>query len=555
MLINQLVILSLLSNLCFYGILNYMQLKEGVMYHPLNQQEKRDFIRKFNLSALTSDEQKDLRDILLNYLNEFPILNGLARQAINTGWLPITVEIKPLKDCAGCQSSSRIDMDRKFWDRMSKNPSHKKRVASIFWHELLHYLQNDELSASLSKRGHIVYRQFIEAEAESITNLIYPQSRFEKELYLNANNKFSDPIEAQKYYLGVSTRLRLHADRELAKHEAKIIMGKDFLDSDWRYAERDNMKHWRDYYYQYHASHIDDISYKGLLTSKSFLDKRAIKKIEDYFFNKYGMKIYPKSSISPEIIKKYDMTQGIENTILFDTRNNDMFDFSKWQTVRMDDGKKAYVLELPDMDKNYMLSLKEKFLSKGVSVYEEVARHSDGRANWCLAILDDGSKNVNRFLSLCGIRSEKEVSSETEKTLPPMPPHPQKQVYLKKGMVTEINPYNPPILKVGKEKTITFDLQSILTQKRIDFLRSGGIMLLGRNPISKYAKIPPEVQNYQGQVKAYLINDADTSVSNAQGYLYMARDGKVYYKDCSTFGTHLFLRSEKTKNRQFAYER
>ena len=80
-------------------------------------------------------------------------------------------------------------------------------------------------------------------------------------------------------------------------------------------------------------------------------------------------------------------------------------------------------------------------------------------------------------------------------------------------------------------------------------------MLLGRNPASIHAKIPLEVQNYSGQVKGYLINNADDTVSNAQGYIYMARDGKVYYKDCSTFGTHLFLRSEKLMNQHLSCER
>ena len=119
-----------------------------------------------------------------------------------------------------------------------------------------------------------------------------------------------------------------------------------------------------------------------------------------------------------------------------------------------------------------------------------------------------------------------------------------------------IDPYHPPILKIGADKKTTFDLVYILNKKRIDFLKQGGIMLLGRNPLAQGAKIPAEVRDYQGDVKAYQIGEMDGTVSNAQGYIYLARDGQFYYKDCSMHGTHLLLRQkERTPYRTVTHSR
>ena len=219
------------------------------------------------------------------------------------------------------------------------------------------------------------------------------------------------------------------------------------------------------------------------------------------------------------------------------------------------DKKQYYILDLPDMDPNYIDSLQMKLKENGVHSEQHFVSHRDGRMSRCLSISNDGSESAIKFLFLCG-KQKDPVLDLTEPTIrPPMPPKPLKQVNLKKGMNVAVDIYNPPILKMGANKETTFDLKDILNQKRIDFLKGGGIMLLGRNPLSPYAKIPSEVRNYQGVVKSYQIGETDGTVSNAQGYLYMARDGKFYYKDCSSYGTHLFLRPEKTFNKQMSYSR
>ena len=106
-------------------------------------------------------------------------------------------------------------------------------MLQTFWHELVHYTQEKKLIEGCSKRGHMVYRQFIEAEAMSVTNLIAARCDFEKKLYEAMLEQYSDRGEAQKKYIGYSTRLRLYADRTLAKQEAQDIMGKNFDEDNW----------------------------------------------------------------------------------------------------------------------------------------------------------------------------------------------------------------------------------------------------------------------------------------------------------------------------------
>ena len=526
---------------------------ETRMTQPLSVYEKQALLKRFDLSDLSASDQQAFHSLLFDYLNEFPVMNEIAREVIDTGFRSIHITIKDdMKGAVGSQYGNNINFDTKYWDRHAFSKQGRNRLAATFWHEALHYLQEKKLPAATSKRAHIIYRQFIEAEANSISNLIRPNNRFEAELYRVALKKFKNLEDAQRYYLGISSRLRLHADRDLAKNEAKNIMGSSFSDHLWHDSEKSAVKHWRDFYYKYHNSHIARGGYKSIFFKKTKYDADIIRKMEDYFFNKYGISISPKSSISGEVIDQYGMTSGIDNTILVDPRGNEIFDISKWRKISGGAGSKLYILDLPNMDKNYITSLQYKLSAKGVGSRIEVVNHSDGSVSRCLVIPDDGSKNAQRFLNLCGVGGNE---IEQEKTRPPMPPKPLKQVNLKKGMNVAVDIYNPPILKMGANKETTFDLKDILNQKRIDFLKGGGIMLLGRNPLSPYAKIPSEVRNYQGVVKSYQIGETDETVSNAQGYLYMARDGKFYYKDCSSYGTHLFLRPEKTFNKQMSYSR
>lgn len=521
------------------------------MITPLSENEKKAFADRFSLLGLSRKNKQVFNQLMFDYLDEFPVLNAIARDVINHGILPIHLGISKMVgalDAAGIQVGNFISFDKEYWRSSISTKEGRQELASTFWHEVLHYVQQKKLPQPLSKRSHMAYRQFIEAEAQSISKLIDRGDDFEQALLAESYKRFQDKGMAQKYYLGLSTRLLVNADRELAKREAKSFLGNRFDEKAWYNSEYGSVKYWKDFYYKYHTGHITGGLGLFMPLKKFFTDKYQIKKIEDYYSNKYGMNISLKASISKDVIKEYNMPDGIENTILVDVNDNkDIFDFSKWRKVPKGDNKSVYVLELPNMDKDYVSSLRRSLWSEGVHASEEMLQHSDGMVIRCLMIDDNSVENVNRFFDLCGVQKKEEVVSNTkqETVRPPVPPKPLKQVNLKRGMATMIDPYHPPILKIGADKKTTFDLAYILNKKRIDFLKQGGIMLLGRNPLAQGAKIPAEVRDYQGNVKAYQIGEMDGTVSNAQGYIYLARDGQFYYKDCSMHGTHLLLRQKE----------
>ena len=262
---------------------------ETRMTQPLSVYEKQALLKRFDLSDLSASDQQAFHSLLFDYLNEFPVMNEIAREVIDTGFRSIHITIQDdMAGAVGSQYGNNINFDTKYWDRHAFSKQGRNRLAATFWHEALHYLQEKKLPAATSKRAHIIYRQFIEAEANSISNLIRPDNRFEAELYRVALKKFKNLEAAQRYYLGISSRLRLHADRDLAKNEAKNIMGSSFSDHLWHDSEKSAVKHWRDFYYKYHNSHIARGGYKSIFFKKTKYDADIIRKMEDYFFNKYG---------------------------------------------------------------------------------------------------------------------------------------------------------------------------------------------------------------------------------------------------------------------------
>ena len=497
----------------------------------LTYAEKQRFLSCFDFRNLNDREQAEMNHLLLNYFDRFPILNMLARDVMRHH-AQILLKIKKCEDgVAGYQSGREIGFDEKHWKKYIKRKL-PDELASTLWHEIVHYIQEKELSSSWSKRGKMVYRQFIEAEAMSYSNLIAPRSAFEAKLYKAILNQSASLEAAQTKYIAVSTRLRLNADRELAKIDARNIMRDYFLDADWQISEKTVLKDWQDFYYKYHA----DVIKSGFLT-KGFDDSRLIKRWEEYFFNRYGLNISVKSAISKEVIDRYTLPKGIENTVLIRTSSSEVFDFSKWRTLSGVNGGKFYVLDMPNMNPDYVKDVFSILLCEGLKGRIDFIRHHDNFSSRCI-VLDNTSENNYRFLSLCkkyGYNHGKIFPPEKVDEYPPVNQRDCKyNQILSKGNDVVIDIYNMPVLSMGENFATRLDLSEVLTSERLKFINQGGVIVVGRNPHSKSILIPHELIGKQ--VKGITIDGAPDSVSKFHGYFYM-KNGYICYRDYSTNGS------------------
>lgn len=501
-------------------------------YQALSLKERETLLEHFNLSSLTQREKEEVIYLFLNYLDKFPILNMVARDLINSHGC-INLKIKKCEDgIGGYQSGHEIAFNRTSWDKYIKRKDYAQ-LASTLWHELVHFTQESSLSGAASKRGKMVYRQFIEAEAMSYSNLLAPRSNFEERLYKAILHSSSSLSEAQKRYIAVSTRLRLNSDRELAKIDAQNIMGDSFSEKDWLNSEKTVLKDWQDFYYKYHLGVI-----KHVWNNKSSADADLMNRWENYFLNRYGLKISVKSAISKEVIDKYSLPRGIENTILVRTSSREVFDFNKWRLLPSRSGGNSYVLDMPNMDPEYVREVFDVLRYEGLKGETSFIVHSDGFSSRCV-VLENSPQNNQIFLKLCQKYGtyNGHVTPPEEEEYPPVNPKDCKyNQTLRKGDVAVIDMHNLPTICVGKTFSDELRLAKFFTPERINFIREGGILVIGRNPHSKSVEVPYELTGKH--VKGITLDGADNSVSKFHGYFFM-KNGYVCYKDYSTNGTYI----------------
>ena len=450
----------------------------------------------------------------------------------------IKLKIKKCEDgIAGYQSGSEIGFNARYWDKYIKRKNYDELAATL-WHEVVHYIQEKELSDSWSKRGKMVYRQFIEAEAMSYSNLIAPRSTFESQLYKAILSKSGSLEQAQNRYIAVSTRLRLNADRELAKIDAQTIMREYFSESDWQKSEKTVLKDWQDFYYKYHA---DIIKYSW--NDKGSSDAKLMGKWEDYFFNRYGLKISVKSAISKEVIDRYTLPSGIENTVLIRTSNAEVFDINKWRAFSGKNGAECYVLDMPNMNPDYIYEVFGVLMREGLKANIKYITHSDDFSSRCI-VLDNTFENNRKFLCMCQKHGSYRGPIDLPNSKHNYPPvHPRDCKYnqtLDKGQEAIIDVNNMPVLCMGENLITQVSVEKLLTLETISFLNNGGIFVIGRNPHAKGINFPREF--YGKYVKGKVLENSDSSVSKFHGYFYM-KNGFVYYKDYSSNGT--FIRPNK----------
>lgn len=510
----------------------------------LSLQEKRKLASCFDLSLLSQDDREFFYSILYNHLDEFPILTMLAKDVMNGSKKKIEIHVKNLDaGINGYQRRGEICFSTQLW-HSCKRKKDTKRAAATFWHELTHAIQEEKLNWAPSKRGYMVHRQFIEAEAMSYTNLISPRSSFEKKLYESILRKTSDVYEAQKKYLGVSTRLRLNADRELAKMDAQNIMGKYFSESAWEASEKTTIANWRDFYYNYHKDYAEK-----LWQTKGTQDNKFISDCEKYFLNRYDIKISAKASISPEVINNYGLSDGIRNTIVYRGHDSEVFDFSKWRKISDGVGGDVFTLDMPDMDPSYIAEMMDYVRFAGIDVEKIFIRHRDDFSSRALQIKNT-PENLERFFEKCGVPSQKGSEKIT------WPNVNEKDCgydrHITAGTTVAIDSKKPPVFYVGKKCDVQLDLKDILSKENQHFLKKGGILLIGRNPESLNAKRPQELNGYP--CKNIKIATNEPSVSRIHGYVFMNKSGMLCYKDCSTYGTLVKRRKGHVNKLNYSYD-
>ena len=510
----------------------------------LSIQEKRKLAGCFNLNSLSQDDREFFYSVLYDHLEEFPILTMLAKDMLNGSTGKITINVKNLgAGINGYQKKGEICFSTQLWNSC-KRKNDSKKTAATFWHELMHAIQEQKLDCSFSKRGYMVYRQFIESEAMSYTNLISPRSDFEKKLYESILRKTADVYEAQKKYLGVSTRLRLSADRELAKMAAKNIMGRFFSSSEWETSEKTTITNWRDFYYNYHKEYADK-----LWQAKGDKDNKFISEYEKYFLNRYDAKISAKASISPEVIENYDLPDEIRNTIIYRGHDSEVFDFSKWRKLPDGKGGEVFTLDMPNMAPSYIREMVDYIRFAGIDVENIFIRHSDGFPSRALQIKGI-PKNIERFFEKCGVSSQVEDEKIT------WPKVNEKDCgydrHIMAGTTVAIDSKKPPVFYVGKKCDIQVDFKDILSKENQRFLKKGGILLIGRKPDSLTAIRPQELTGYP--CKNIKIETDELSVSRIHGYVFMNRSGVLCYKDCSTNGSLVKRRKGQVNKLNYTYD-
>lgn len=373
----------------------------------------------------------------------------------------------------------------------------------------------------------MVYRQFIEAEAMSYSNLMEPRCEFEDELYKSILKDSPSKFEAQKRYIAVSTRLRLNADRELAKFDAQNIMGKYFSESKWEDSEKYTIKGWRDFYYKYHQDYA-----KNIWETKGSYDNELISESEKYFEDRYGIKISAKAAISEDVINHYGLSTGILNTRIIKLNDAEVFEISKWRELSDRNGNKAYTLDMPNMDPSYIDDVYGHILANGIHVKKTYAIHRDGFSSRLLQIVNT-PENIKKFIEKCETSKQTKVRED----IWPKPDERKcgygKQIF--NNAIIAIDVENPPIFQVGKYKNISVDFNEFLSPKNKKFLKEGGLILVGKNPDSLAIDLPKEVMDKACKYCAF--KESDPTVSRLQGYLFVDREGFLCYKECSTNGS------------------
>ncbi len=493
----------------------------------LSLQEKRKLASCFDLSLLSQDDREFFYSILYNHLDEFPILTMLAKDVMNGSNKKIFINVKKLdSNINGYQGNGEICFSTQLW-HSCKQKKDTKRAASTFWHEIMHAIQQDKLTYSYSKRGYMVYRQFIEAEAMSYSNLMVPRCEFEDELYKSILKDSPSKFEAQKRYIAVSTRLRLNADRELAKFDAQNIMGKYFSESKWEDSEKYTIKGWRDFYYKYHQDYA-----KNIWETKGSYDNKLISESEKYFEDRYGIKISAKAAISEDVINNYGLSTGILNTRIIKLNDAEVFEISKWRELSDRHGNKAYTLDMPNMDPSYINDVYGHILANGIHVKKTYAIHRDGFSSRLLQIVNT-PENIKKFIEKCETSKQPKVRED----IWPKPDERKcgygKQIF--NNAIIAIDVENPPIFQVGKYKNISVDFNEFLSPKNKKFLKEGGLIFVGKHPDSLAIDLPKEVMDKACKYCAF--KESDPTVSRLQGYLFVDREGFLCYKECSTNGS------------------
>ena len=497
-----------------------------VLKNSLSQYEKRKLIDRFNLKSLSPKDREFFYSILFDHLETFPFLNILARDVIDMSDTKIDIVVKKLENMNGYQKKGEIGFSKELWQSCTfKNDT--KKIAATLWHELMHAVQEKKLNYSYSQRGFMVYRQFIEAEAMSYTNLIKPRCKFEEKLYEAILRKTSSLFEAQKRYIGISTRLRLNADRELAKFDAKNIMGRDFSETDWKDSEDYTIKHWRDFYYKYHQEYAHQIG-----ETKAGNDNMLIEESEQYFKDRYGVKISAKASISKEVIDNYGLPKGIGNTCVVRVNTKDVFDLEKWRVLPDGKGNELYTIDFPNMDPSYIEDVLFCIMANGVKVKPGFAIHSDGFSSRLLQI-ENTKENMRRFFEICGEKDPVQKRAEEWAVVD------EKDCcyneIIRKNDIIAIDVKNPSVLRVGECFGIKVDFKDILTEENKKLLKNGGCILVGRKPESLSIELPKEVVDKR--CAYYKFKESDASVSRLQGYLFVDERGVLRYKECSFNGS------------------
>ena len=104
---------------------------------------------------------------------------------------------------------------------------------------------------------------------------------------------------------------------------------------------------------------------------------------------------------------------------------------------------------------------------------------------------------------------------------------------------------NLPILKMGTNLKV--DLKEILTPYRMQKLKQGSVILIGRD-IASQKKLPSELKGYP--MHGLNLIGADPSVSRLHGYLFY-NNKRLYYTDCSSNGT--IVQQHKKRETQLNY--
>ncbi len=506
---------------------------------PLSALQKQKLVYCFDLSELNHSERDLFYLALFNYTETYPVLKIIINDLLKSKNTPIKIKIKNLNNnlVRGIYKKNTVTFNKSYFKTcLEQNDS--LLLAETLWHELVHFSQDEQLSFAPSQRGYLVYRQFIEAEAKAYSNLLLTTSPFEKALYNAIKAQEPNKFKAQRRYIGISAKLHLNADRELAEIDAKSIMGSYFSKTDWTLSEQFFVSHWKNYYYQEHQDYA-----KGLPQTKLQDDNKYISECELFFQERYDVPIIAKSSISKEVINIHHMNEAVENTLLVKNHAKDVFNLSKWRRLSTAHNQHRYLLDLPNTERGYINELIDYLNLYKIQTEALFVKHRDGFSSRCIAIKPT-PENEALFLTHC----QKHHLDDPSKTPIDESLCGYNQVIQNSGILIDTD--NPPVFCMGKNFATPVDIAKILTKKITTFLKHGGILLIGRSPLNPAVKIPPEIYGYR--LETIKLNTNDVEISRLQGYFYQAKDKKIYYKDCSLNGT--YIKKAKSKKQAPLYK-